>query len=107
MPGPPAFTGSRLTFLQSNCLLYAEAVASHTTHDFQANLFRRYSKRYPITLLHNTEPSDAALEAVDDDEIDEEEDISAFDEEQLLERKNAIIARQNVSYHDCVSTFTQ
>lgn len=97
MPGSPAFTGSRLEFLQSHTSAFAQAVASQSAGDFQVNFFRRYFKRYPVTLPHDQEPSAADLAAVDDAAMDVEEDLSELEADEIEQQRHDILYRKSVS----------
>ena len=72
MVNPGAFRGSRKVFLLAEKETYASAVAGGFAADAIANIQRRYFKRYPIGLPHDEEPSQEALDAVNDDEADPE-----------------------------------
>ncbi|PPR02781.1 hypothetical protein CVT26_009392 [Gymnopilus dilepis] len=72
MVNPGAFRGTRKDFLISQKPAYAEAVTGGFVADTLADIQRRYFKRYPVDLLHDEEPTDEHLAAVDDNEADPE-----------------------------------
>ncbi|PPQ76861.1 hypothetical protein CVT26_001499 [Gymnopilus dilepis] len=72
MVNPGAFKGSRKEFLLAQKPAYAEAVTGGFVADALADIQRRYFKRYPVDLSHETEPTEEHLAAVDDDEADPE-----------------------------------
>ncbi|KJA22462.1 hypothetical protein HYPSUDRAFT_117836, partial [Hypholoma sublateritium FD-334 SS-4] len=67
MVNPGTFKGRRKEFLDSQQDIYAAAVKGKHVADTVANIQRRYFKRFPITLSHTEEPTEAFLAVVDDD----------------------------------------
>lgn len=108
MPNPGAFRGSRKDFLMGEKDTYNQAVEGNYTSEALALIFRRYFKRYPLDLPHQTEPSPEHLAAVDDDAPDPEitePDIFTMPRAQydiamqkLKERKDTIEYRKSVSW---------
>ncbi len=72
MVNPGTFTGLRKQFLDSQQEIYAAAVKGKHVPDAVADIQRRYSKRFPLTLPHTEEPTQEALDGVDDDAPDPE-----------------------------------
>lgn len=96
MPHPGAFKGSRKEFLLSEKSSYADAIKNGYVQDFLSNLVRRYFKRYPVTLLHDQEPTAEALAAVDDSAADPK-DSDSDDSLGKQQREKLIKIRTEVS----------
>lgn len=109
MPNPGAFQGSRKEFLLGEKEAYNLAVDGGYTSEALALICRRYFKRYPVDLPHNTEPSAEHLAAVDDNTPDsdiQEPDIFAMSREEydiamdlVKQRRMSIDFRKAVSTH--------
>ncbi|KDR84210.1 hypothetical protein GALMADRAFT_42055, partial [Galerina marginata CBS 339.88] len=61
-----AFTGLRLEFLVGELKQYSSSVADGTKNEAVKDIVRRYFKRFPPDLDHNTDPTEAHLAAVND-----------------------------------------
>lgn len=99
MVNPGAFRGSRLTFLTDQKPAYSAAISGGYVADCLADIQRRYFKRYPVTLEHNTEPSPEHLAAIDDNAADPEPEMPdrhAMSEEEYLKAKEAFKARSQL-----------
>ena len=72
MVNPGGFTGLRRKFLDAQQELYAAAVKGKHVADAVANIQRRYFKCFPLTLPHTEEPTQEALDCVDDNAPDPE-----------------------------------
>lgn len=81
MVNPGAFLGSRHTFLLDQQERYSQSVRENWAADCVADVTRRYLKRYPIHLDHNTEPEPEWLAQVDDDLVDADD---GFDDNQVM-----------------------
>ncbi|KAF9036139.1 hypothetical protein BJ165DRAFT_1533000 [Panaeolus papilionaceus] len=84
---PGFFSVARKAFLETQRALYNAAYEIGDAKNCIANVFRRYCKRFPRTLPEDVDPSQEELEAVRDDEADEEDnddnlDLSSYPEEE-------------------------
>lgn len=99
MVNPGAFRGTRRSFLVEQKHGYAAAVSGAYAGDFVADIQRRYFKRYPVDLDHNTEPAPEHLAAVDDNAADPEvpsPDQDAMPEDEYLKAKQSFDSRRKV-----------
>ncbi|PPR04544.1 hypothetical protein CVT26_002511 [Gymnopilus dilepis] len=80
MVNPGAFQGKRKEFLLAEKVAYAAAVEGDYAADAIANIQRRYFKRFPVELPPDQEPTQEFLDAVNDDEADQEPDLPQEDE---------------------------
>lgn len=72
MVNPGTFRGKRGEFLKSQYPFYKQAVKDNKASDAILKIIRGYFKRFPPQLGMVTEPSNAAMESVDDDAMDDE-----------------------------------
>ncbi|KDR65220.1 hypothetical protein GALMADRAFT_217639 [Galerina marginata CBS 339.88] len=92
-----AFTGLRLEFLIGEQKLYSASVANGTKNEGVKDIVRRYFKRFPPDLDHNTDPTEAHLAAVDDslpDPEPEHPDPALLSQEQFKAAMEAFEKRQ-------------
>ncbi|PPQ74201.1 hypothetical protein CVT24_012720 [Panaeolus cyanescens] len=64
---------ARLKFLLAQKSGFAQAFKNSDTSNWIANCFRRYLKRFPITIDDHVDPPQSELDAVDDNTADENE----------------------------------
>lgn len=68
MVGTPAFEGRQLEFMQEALKSYTDAVNKGVEADIMRDIFRRFTKRFPVDRPWNEQPSQEVLDAVNDDE---------------------------------------
>lgn len=79
MPARGSFSPKRKAFLESKRADFATAVEGGYTADALSIIIRQYFKRFPIDLDDDTEPSDEALAAVDDNATEAEVECPSED----------------------------
>ncbi len=72
MVHPGTFQGKHKHFLMSKREGYVQAVQEDRAAEQIADVFRRYIKRFPISMPDNVEPSDEDLAKIDDSALDPE-----------------------------------
>lgn len=108
MVNPGSFKGMRLTFLNEQKTVYANAVLRGQSAAIIADIQRRYFKRFAVEAEHNVDPSEDWLAAVDDNAPDIEppapDEDNMSDEELVIAiaafeaRSKVLVFRKGVSH---------